>query len=121
MAPRRKPSSPEPPEPTPTTPGSNLAAAEATVAALRESGKLGEVDGARVQTFLTLARSVDGSPDNASLWREYRAAEETVRRAGDDSDEAAEFVASVRAEVGDTKNTRTPHSRTPGGANRLGV
>jgi hypothetical protein len=93
----------------------NVAAIDLTISALIADGKLsaGEIDRSRIIRAVTLARACDVMPDNASLWREYRAAEATlfeVREGATDAE--AELVAGMSTPVGDTKNTRTPHTRT---------
>lgn len=83
--------------------GRNRTAAEMTVHALRELGRLDRVDEARVVTLVALADAVDADPANASLWREYRAAEGAVRElSAEDSDEFAALLDSLSAEVGDS-------------------
>ncbi len=57
----------------------NLDEALGLVAYLRGEGRIPEGGGALVQIVLSLAEAVDGSPENASLWREYRQAEESLR------------------------------------------
>lgn len=93
--------------------GRNRQAVEDMVAALRAKGQMDAVDSARLVAAQALADAVDSEPTNASLWREYRAALETLRQAGDHgTDEFAALLAGLSAEVGDTKNTRTGHSRS---------
>ena len=93
--------------------GRNRTAVETMVDALRDSGRLEPVDEARVTAALALADAVDSDPTNASLWREYRAAVETLRQASDGgTDDFAALMAGLSAEVGDSKNTRTGHSRS---------
>jgi len=73
--------------------GRNRIAADATIDALRAAGRLESIDSARIATFQTLADAVDADPVNASLWREYRAAESTLREVNDDgNDELAEIL-----------------------------
>ena len=93
--------------------GRNRTAMETMVQALRDAGRLEPVDEARVTAALALADAVDADPTNASLWREYRAAVETLRQASDGgTDDFAALMAGLSAEVGDPKNTRTGHSRS---------
>lgn len=93
--------------------GRNRTAVEEMVEALRATGHLEAVDAARVTAAQALADAVDSEPTNASLWREYRAALETLRQATDGgTDEFAALMAGLSAEVGDTKNRRTRESRT---------
>ena len=76
--------------------GTNRIAAEATVSALRQSARLDNTDTARITTFLALADAVDEHSDNASLWREYRAAELALREVKDDQADAfAQLVAGL--------------------------
>lgn len=83
--------------------GRNRTAAEMTVHALRELGRLDTVDEARVVTLVALADAVDADPANASLWREYRAAESALRElSAGDVDEFAALLDSLSAEVGDS-------------------
>lgn len=82
---------------------SNVEAVEAVVAELRESDAIGVIDEALVTGLLTLARAVDGAPDNPALWREYRGFVEAVRLIGSGvvDDDTADFLVSVRTPVGD--------------------
>lgn len=99
------------PKPDPTH-GRNRTAIETMVQALRKSGRLEPVDEARVTAALALADAVDADPTNASLWREYRAAVETLRQADDGgTDDFAALMAGLSAEVGDAKNRRTRDPR----------
>ena len=93
--------------------GRNRTAVETTVEALRATGRLEAVDEARVIAACALADAVDADPTNASLWREYRAAVETLRLATDGgTDEFAALMAGLSAEVGDSKNRRTRDPRS---------
>lgn len=82
----------------------NHNAVTTTVKALNDAGRLAPEHQALVTLCLKLAKSVDSYPDNASLWREYRAAvTELVRVGADDAgdaDEADEFAAAMRAAMG---------------------
>ncbi len=71
-----------------------VTAARATVRVLRELGRLEPVDDALVTAFLGLAAAVDSKPQDASLWREYRAAEAALRGVGtgDDPDAVQAFL-----------------------------
>lgn len=60
----------------------NAAAIAKVVRTLTELGRLEAVDAAVVQAAQSLAEAVDAQPDNASLWREYRAAEAALRSCG---------------------------------------
>lgn len=102
---RRKPP-PPPPDDPPKDPlpvyGRNRTAAEATIEALRTAGRLENVDSARIATLQALADAVDLDPSNASLWREYRAAEAVLREVNDESDnELAALLKELQAEMGD--------------------
>lgn len=93
----------------PKTPvyGRNRGAVEEMVDALRTTGRLEAVDAARVTAAQALADAVDTEPTNASLWREYRAALETLRQANDGgTDEFAALLDSLSAEVGDAPKSR---------------
>jgi len=93
--------------------GRNRTAVETTVEALRSTGRLEAMDEARVIAACALADAVDADPTNASLWREYRAAVETLGLATDGgTDEFAALMAGLSAEVGDSKNRRTRESRS---------
>jgi hypothetical protein len=73
----------------------NLEAAEQTLEALRIQGRLEAIDQARVVALRTLAAAVDADPANASLWREYRAAEATLRETDDGSEDYGEILAEL--------------------------
>lgn len=79
---------------------SNRDAAEDTVAALRDDGKLGEADEALVELVLSLASSMDEAKENtAAVAREYRMALVALMTGGtgggDDGTQA--FLVAVRA------------------------
>lgn len=81
--------------------GRNRQAIEQTIAALRSAGRLESVDNARIAICQSLADAVDSDPNNASLWREYRAAEAVLRAADvETQDEFASLLASLSAQVG---------------------
>ena len=83
---------------------SNHDAMSATVDALQRTGRLENVDAALVRAALTLAEAVDRDPDNASLWREYRAVEASLRRLdGGAVDSLAAAIAELSAPVGDSE------------------
>jgi hypothetical protein len=89
--------------PVPTY-GRNRAAVELMLEALRDSGKLENVDAARATAAQALADAVDSDPSNASLWREYRASLEMLRLLSDGSvDEFANLLKSLSSEMGDPK------------------
>jgi len=82
--------------------GRNRAAVELMLEALRDSGKLENVDAARATAAQALADAVDSDPSNASLWREYRASLEMLRLLSDGSvDEFAKLLESLSSEMGD--------------------
>jgi hypothetical protein len=84
------------------TPRTNQGAAEATIRALRQAGRLEAVDDALVAGFRTIAAAVDADPGNASLWREYRAFEARLRETGDHvDDDLADVLRAMSAPVGD--------------------
>jgi hypothetical protein len=81
--------------------GANRTAAEATIAAMHAAGLLEDIDAARIATLRTLATVLDQQPDNASLWREYRAAEQAIRSTTHhEPDDFANLLADLSAEVG---------------------
>jgi hypothetical protein len=95
--------------------GRNRQAVEDMVAALRAKGQMDAVDAARLVAAQALADAVDSEPTNASLWREYRAALETLRQAGDNgTDEFAALLAGLSAEVGDSSGSRAENTRARG-------
>ena len=82
----------------------NRDAVSVTIRALMAEGRIREEDAAVVQMVESLAGSVDDDPANASLWREFRAGLETLRRLGEedenDGDEISLIIAALR---GDSK------------------
>lgn len=84
--------------------GPNRLAADATIATLRELGRIEPVDEAMTVAFVLLADAVDGDPTNAALWGQYRAAEVALRGLGADGDDdaLAEFLESLSPEVRDS-------------------
>ena len=87
--------------------GPNRAAAERTINAMATAGLTEEVDAARIETLRTLSTVLDEQPDNASLWREYRAAEQALRSTTrDEPDDFASLLADLSSEMGDTKDSR---------------
>ena len=86
--------------------GRNRTAVELTILALNNLGRLEDIDAAKVASAQTLADAVDADPTNASLWREYRAAEQALRESHDTTaDEFAQLLADLSAEVGNTETT----------------
>ena len=87
--------------------GPNRKAAEQTIRAMRDAGMLEQVDQIRIVAVQSLASACDAQPDNASLWREYRAAEAALRETTHgDTDDFALLLADLSAEVGDTTDSR---------------
>lgn len=97
--------------------GANAAAIDATIAALEAEGRLTEAHASLVETARQLARAVDVAPDNASLWREYRAAQASLMEAesGGDDDDVQTFLLALRTPVGDAKNAKPKDTRTRSG------
>lgn len=92
---------------------SQATALQKTIDVLLERGSLdADSDAARIALAQGLAAACDDHPGNSSMWREYRAAETALfdTREGE-SDAALAVVESMRAPVGDAKNTRAPHTR----------
>jgi len=89
-----------------------------TVDALRAAGRLENVDAATVAVAEGLAAAVDADPTNASLWRELRAAVETLRGVGAESstdDAFAQAIASImRPEVRDAAVAGSVDARPAG-------
>jgi len=99
----------------------NSYAVQQTIDALEADGKLRDEHAAVVAMVRGLAASVDGEPGNASLWREFRAALETLRQIGlegeDDEDEVQLIIAAIRGgpQVLDAKKSGSGKSRSGGG------
>jgi hypothetical protein len=92
--------------------GRNRTAIEQTIEALRLAGRLEQVNTALIAICQTLADAVDQDPQNASLWREYRAAESALRATDDQNDdEFSSLLASLSAEVGAEAQTGTKKPR----------
>ena len=104
-APRNKPKAVDIP--------TNSEAVRRTIEALRSSGKLAQIDEARIRIVIGLAAAVDAMPDNPSMWREFRAAEKALREEalahGDPFDQ---LIASLTAEIRDEEKQETPKPRT---------
>lgn len=77
---------------------SQSAGLERTLKALRAAGRLDDEHDALVALTRGLAAALDGAPDNAALWREYRAALATLAEVGSDDvdDDTAAFLSSLR-------------------------
>lgn len=81
---------------------SQVEALERTIAVL----SLGTEHDALVAYCLGLAEAIDGHPDRASLWREYRPALELLARVGEGSEDdgQAALLELVRTPMGDKAN-----------------
>jgi hypothetical protein len=86
------------------------------IAALMSMGRLEKVDSALVAAVRSLADAVDVDPANASLWREYRAAENDLRGIGAEvDDELTKALADLRTTVGDEEKPKAKDTRTKRG------
>jgi hypothetical protein len=72
----------------PKQPQTNLDALDMVIDQLRHAGRIERIDEAVVMAARALAAQVDDKPDNAALWREYRAAEQTLRGISTYADDA---------------------------------
>lgn len=88
----------------------NVAGLERTIKALR--ARLNEGDEALMALARGLAAAVDAAPENAALWREYRAAVAALTEAGADGDaddDTQDFLLSIRTplrpKVGNSKKS----------------
>jgi hypothetical protein len=117
MPPAKKPPAKKPPakrarKPAEPTHGRNRAAIEATIGALQAGGLITDTNAARVAAAQALADAVDTDPTNASLWREYRAAVETLLAQTDaGTDEYAALLSALSAPVGNATKRNTADSR----------
>lgn len=78
----------------------NVDGLERTIKAM--AGQLDESDEALVALARGLAVAVDAAPENAALWREYRAAVTALSEAGadgDGDDDTQAFLLSIRTPV----------------------
>ena len=92
-----------------TQSGRNRLATDQVIDALSDLGRLETVDAALVAAARSLADAVDSAPDNASLWREYRAALAELRAVGGEvDDELFSTLASLRTEVRHPENAQSP-------------
>lgn len=73
-----------------------------TLERLGDEGLLAEVSPAVMAMVRGLAAAVDAEPDNAALWREYRAALGTLKEeaAGGSDDDTASFLVSIQTPRG---------------------
>ena len=84
---------------------SNFEAIQKTISALQVAGRLELVDSALVETARHLARMCDEHPENASLWKEYRAAETTLRSGTlNENDGLADLAKQFDAALRNEKN-----------------
>lgn len=78
----------------------NVQALEVTLAALRDTGRVENVDAALVQALGSMAEALDQDPSNAALWRQYR--ETLGELTADDSDSSvADDLAALFSSVRD--------------------
>lgn len=102
----------------------NAAAVARTVEALRVAGRLQDEHAATVQMVESLALAVDSDPGNASLWREFRAALDSLLKVGevnnDDADEIGLILEALRGttEVDNASFPGKGNSGTGGGKGR---
>jgi hypothetical protein len=122
MTSEKKPTKPRASRPKPvesaeivifSTDGPNRSAIEITIEALRRDDRLDDVDAARLQIVRGLASAVDAQPDNPVIWREYRAAEQALRKETEaHGDPFDKLIAEISAEMGNEKKQKTTNSRT---------
>jgi hypothetical protein len=80
--------------------GSNAVGLERTIKAME--ARLDEMNEALVALARGLAAAVDAAPDNAALWREYRAAVTALMEVGSDGDiddDTQAFLLALRTPV----------------------
>jgi hypothetical protein len=117
MSPEKKPTKPRASKPKPvesaeivifSTDGPNRSAIEITIEALRRDDRLDDIDAARLQIVRGLASAVDAQPDNPVIWREYRAAEQALRKETEaHGDPFDKLLAEISAEVVNQKKQKT--------------
>jgi hypothetical protein len=94
----------------------NREAVDQTIGAMESDGKLRPEHAALVTMVQGLASSVDDEPHNASLWREFRAALETLRQIGlegqEDEDEISVIIAALRG-AAPVRNAEDPKPVKP--------
>lgn len=103
--------------------GSNRQAVDEVITALQQMGRLEKVDSALVAAARSLADAVDLDPANASLWREYRAAENDLRGIGGEvDDELTQAIADLRTAVDDEEKPKAKNagSKRGGSSKRVG-
>jgi len=92
--------------------GQNRQATEITVKALQDDGLISEVDAARVQIVRSLASLADAEPDNPVVWREYRLAEQALRKETEaHGDPFDKLLADITAEMGNEKKQKATNPR----------
>jgi hypothetical protein len=92
--------------------GQNREATEITIKALRDDGLISEVDAARVQIVRSLASLADAEPENPVVWREYRLAEQALRKETEaHGDPFDKLLADITAEMGNEKKQKTTNPR----------
>ena len=99
----------------------NREAVDQTIGAMESDGKLRPEHAALVTMVQGLASSVDDEPHNASLWREFRAALETLRQIGlegqEDEDEISVIIAALRG-AAQVRNPEKPKPVKPRSGSR---
>jgi hypothetical protein len=77
---------------------SQKAGLDRTLRALQDTGRLSGEHEALVALAKGLAAALDEAPENAALWREYRAVVATVAEAGTDDpdDDTKRFLFTIR-------------------------
>lgn len=92
--------------------GPNRSATEITVKALQDDGLISEVDAARVQIVRSLASLADAEPNNPVVWREYRLAEQALRKETEaHGDPFDKLLADITAEMGNEKKQKATNPR----------
>jgi len=92
--------------------GQNRQATEITVKALQDDGLISEVDAARVQIVRSLASLADAEPDKPVVWREYRLAEQALRKETEaHGDPFDKLLADITAEMGNEKKQKATNPR----------
>ena len=95
-----------------STDGLNRQATETTIKALHDEGLISGVDAARVQIVRSLASLADAEPDNPVVWREYRLAEQALRKETEaHGDPFDKLLADITAEMGNEKKQKTTNPR----------
>ena len=85
--------------------GPQRTAIELSIEALAQAGLLNDENAAIVEIARGLASMVDLEPDSGVLWREYRAAEKTLREEiKDNGDPYEELLRNLSTEMGNAEN-----------------